>query len=179
MIKMRICILICLIAFLLSDLSYSQTPGETWRNNVSLLFKSNFGGFGAGNLWFWENDQNGRYYVLITTDRGLSIVDVTDLSNPVEVVHINHQNHIKGDSQTPNLSVDDVEIYEKNGDYYAYLGRAFYIDEDDPIVLIVHLNKAITESGFIGIDPNNLPDPKNVVVGLVFPRKFGHDFKVV
>jgi hypothetical protein len=102
------------LTIILSARLFAQSPGQVWSKNVALLAKRSFNGFGSSDVWHWRNPQDGKDYALVTIDKGLSIVDVSNLSSipTSEIVHINATNHIKGSSSSPNLAVNDVANYK-------------------------------------------------------------------
>jgi hypothetical protein len=149
----------------------AQQEGTTWRKNVSALAIEDFGGFGAGNLWYWKNQDDSKDYILLTLSKGLSIIDVSDLNNPQERVYINATNNIKNDDLSPNLNAADVRVYESGNNAYAYLARDTWISAGNPIVYIIDIKLAITTyaNQTIFISPNN---PSHSVVKGTITNRF-------
>lgn len=148
---------------LLSTALVAQPSGGGWAKNVSLLTKTDFGRGASSDVWGWRDTQTGNDYVLVTLNRGLSIVDASNPSNPQEKAHINHIN------SSDNLRVDDVEVYESGGEAYAYLAVNEFRQY---IVLIIKIRQALGDAANIPdkkirIDPN--ADPTGSFVGRI-PR---------
>lgn len=143
-------ILTILFGLIFSTTTLAQSPGTVWSSNVTLLCKTTFGKSGTDigrDVWGWKDNQTGKHYALVILNKGLSIVDASTPSAPVEVVHINHSN------TNSNLSAVDVETFESGGQTYAYLARALKQAADKPSVLIINLRNAITLGGTIFINP--------------------------
>lgn len=56
--------------------------------NITLLGKLSYGGERLSNIWGWVDSADGKEYALVGAADGLSIVDVSVPSNPVEIIQI-------------------------------------------------------------------------------------------
>lgn len=80
---------ICALFFfnlVLSSEMVAQSTGGGWSKNVSLLAKTNFGRGASSDVWGWKDSQTGKHYALVTLNRGLSIIDVSN-PNSISLSH--------------------------------------------------------------------------------------------
>ena len=156
--KNFLCVILLTVLFI--DFSgVCQTTG-----NIPLHCKTKFGREGgSGDVWGLQI--TGANYALVTLDGGLSVVNTDNQSSPSETAHVNHDNYATGSK----LNVPDVETFTSNGTTYAYLATNNGTNTENIIVVVINLNKAITDGGLILIDPiNDTPNPNNVFAGRIY-----------
>ncbi len=127
-------------------------------DNITLLCKTDLDRYyGAGDVWGLKIA--GTHYALLAIDGGLSVINTNNTSIPVEIAHINKFDYSSTDPNPAiRLSVSDVETFTKNGITYAYLATDYVEDDEElpyPLVMIININEAISDSGDILIDPRN------------------------
>jgi hypothetical protein len=144
-----------LLMNIFSSRASAQSAGQVYSNNVALLSEKLFGSFGAGNLAYWRNPATDSTYILTSMDWGLDIINVTSPSSPQDEVQINESGHVRGDLSKPNLSVEDVSVYQGSGDAYAYLARA--VTGINPYIIVIDINAALAHGGTYLITPGS-PD---------------------